>query len=364
MKNFLIILFWCTSFFSLIFPSITVKKDSLLSGYNNVELEILDDDIEVSINTREQKNLFEYFYNLDTSLGDNISNICVPVAFGMILSYYDTYFNDDIIPEEYEVNSYCYNDDFEDYLFYSSPGLFSEIGSYCKDNNGNIQNSLIDNYIQTYEDYVLEELVPISHGSYYSMSSMVDAFVALDDMISHVNTEHFYEHGCILLDSYPINTLMSDACIEYLELGIPLFANLPLGAGLGHAIVIFAYDEVNEVFLYHNGYKCANGNKTNIGLINYSILQVLGSAVFPYEYSNIDTHVCSNNYIDESSFTTYCPCFLNGSSIINHTHSISHLNDYSFGINDNIILESHHHESCPTSIYVKECDCLIESAQL
>ena len=126
MKEFLIILFWCTSFFSLIFQSITVKKDSLLSGYNNVELEILDDDIEVSINTREQKNLFEYFYNLDTSLGDNISNICVPVAFGMILSYYDTYFNDDIIPEEYEVNSYCYNDDFEDYL---NPNNFEHINT-------------------------------------------------------------------------------------------------------------------------------------------------------------------------------------------------------------------------------------------
>jgi len=46
-----------------------------------------------------------YFANLTTNIGYNYKGSCGYVALGMLLSYYDTYLNDDIIPEQYDVIS-------------------------------------------------------------------------------------------------------------------------------------------------------------------------------------------------------------------------------------------------------------------
>ena len=49
--------------------------------------------------------LVSYFDNLTENFGYNYKGSCGYVALGMILSYYDTYWDDSIIPEQYDVNS-------------------------------------------------------------------------------------------------------------------------------------------------------------------------------------------------------------------------------------------------------------------
>ena len=50
----------------------------------------------------EQNFMTYYFTNLRNNLGHNPANYCVFVALAMQFSYYDTWWNDDIIPENYE----------------------------------------------------------------------------------------------------------------------------------------------------------------------------------------------------------------------------------------------------------------------
>lgn len=63
-------------------------------------------------NLYSKNNFLEYyFYNLTQNLGDNISNACFFVGITMILSYFDTYYNDNIIPELYDMNGTLLEDD-------------------------------------------------------------------------------------------------------------------------------------------------------------------------------------------------------------------------------------------------------------
>ena len=70
--------------------------------------EIVDEQFEYfSIN--EQDSIFiesnyasYYFFNLRENFGNNIFGTCSYVSIGMLLSFYDTYWDDAIIPEEYD----------------------------------------------------------------------------------------------------------------------------------------------------------------------------------------------------------------------------------------------------------------------
>lgn len=70
--------------------------------------EIVDEQFEYfSIN--EQDSIFiesnyasYYFFNLRENFGNNAFGTCSYVSLGMLLSFYDTYWDDSIIPEEYD----------------------------------------------------------------------------------------------------------------------------------------------------------------------------------------------------------------------------------------------------------------------
>jgi len=80
-------------------------------------------------NKKKQNNWCSfYFYNLLSNFGYNSHNTCAYVAIAMLLSYYDCFYNDNIVPmqyedppasfEEYSRGSYTYT--------YGSPGNFYE----------------------------------------------------------------------------------------------------------------------------------------------------------------------------------------------------------------------------------------------
>lgn len=55
--------------------------------------------------TEYHSYLTAYYDNLTYNLGMNYQGSCGYVAIGMLLSYYDTFLNDDIIPEQYDISS-------------------------------------------------------------------------------------------------------------------------------------------------------------------------------------------------------------------------------------------------------------------
>lgn len=66
----------------------------------------------------------EYFSGLTTNMGVNYKNSCGYVALGMLLSYYDNYLSDDIVPEAYDVVSS--GEDTNMVARKNSPGVYND----------------------------------------------------------------------------------------------------------------------------------------------------------------------------------------------------------------------------------------------
>ena len=114
--------------------------------------------------TPQRINLVNYFSDLTTNIGDNPACICVEVALCMILSYYDTYYNDNIIPETFDVDAYCYNDDFNCFSATSSPGIYSDLtANYysCSGNTYYMSAAQKQSYLSTHNDFLVNSILPI-----------------------------------------------------------------------------------------------------------------------------------------------------------------------------------------------------------
>lgn len=332
-------------------------------GSSNFEVEVMNEDVNITINTTKQYHLFNYFYNLNNNFGDNNHSggaICVDVAFGMIMSYFDCYYNDDVIPENFDYSSECFNDGYELYSVSESPGIYSNIPSNCFTDYGfNVAN--IQNYLSNNEDYVLEYLATISRGGVSGYFSTVSAFSTVNNFLTDINNrfEEDYDYPIFDQDNTNTSIFCCDDIINYLNDGIPIFTNISIGGGFGHAVVIFAYDAINELFIYHSGYKNNVQNET-FGIINPYSDTYLGTAIFPIVYETIDMHKCSNNYVDiYDDDITYCPCMLNDYFIENHNHTIDHYCTYSFD-EDELTVSSIHSEYCSMLQDTKTIGCDVD----
>lgn len=67
---------------------------------------------------------YEYFRGLTDNFGENVFNSCGYVAIGQLLSYYDTYLDDDIIDEKYDIQSF--GDGFDMISRHNSPGVLND----------------------------------------------------------------------------------------------------------------------------------------------------------------------------------------------------------------------------------------------
>lgn len=230
-----------------------------------------------------------YFTNLDYNIGYNPDYSCVYVATGMLLSYFDTWWNDDIICEEEDSATILGNNAIS-YLNYpvQSPGVNS--------------------------DYLIGKGPvggPAGAGSELSARNLNEK----------LNFESI-QGGDVL-----------EFIISYLDMGYPVLVELKyFGQEVGHAVVAFAYEsdeEGNTTLFMHNGYK-SNDSRGYSRIItlgaNHQNQTPLYTATVFYP---IVEHKCSDNYVytDENGNKTYhCPCELEGhpAHLRKYTHSYAH----------------------------------------
>ena len=122
-KSFLI--FLLISFFSIpggynvfykenhTISSAEVKATTIFSGLTN------DNNLHLT-----NEFATHYFYNLRENLGENIHDSCGYVGLGMLLGYYDAYWNDSFIDENFEQNANLSTNSFTASV--SSSGVKSE----------------------------------------------------------------------------------------------------------------------------------------------------------------------------------------------------------------------------------------------
>ena len=109
-------------------------------GLDSSTANISDSDL-ARINANQMRT---FFYNLRTNFGYNQYGSCGYVALGMLLSYYDSYLNDELIPENYDQQAIMENMD--EYTVVDSPGTNET--SISSSN----EEDYIFNLINTYSD--------------------------------------------------------------------------------------------------------------------------------------------------------------------------------------------------------------------
>lgn len=309
--------------------------------------------------TIERLNLIDYFSYLN-NIGDNPAATCVDVALCMAISYYDTYFNDSIIPDEYDVPTECTNEDFLYYDAISSPGIDSNISSSYYSSRYNAQNLLeyymspsqISTYLNAYKDYMVETIFPLTRGSTntefnLSMTQQIPSVSnsVLESISNSVSGFDFVYTSDNIVTSF-------SAAVDAIDHGYPILMNILCNNSL-HAVLAFDYNQTDNTVYYHIGLKDSN---LPYGYNKIGESQFCGGYVI--KPSATSQHICSDNYYsDENNVRAYyCPCMLNGMSYPNHSHSIGHYYYYDFNLNDELEFATSHREICSPSLQANQTD--------
>ena len=253
-----------------------------------------------------------YFSQLKSYLGYNYKNTCSYIAVAMLLSYYDTYWDDNIISSQYEQ----VQDDFdinksiesnsespgiepdEDRIKLEEKNLGIPINGELNDSQYNL---LVSNNASTFFHFKLLEIgrtqLEISYKIYpWDIERLLKYYLY---------TEKGYNASKVTVERKGLDTQdnLKSYIINKVTQGIPVI----VCAGYwdndlkGHSFIIYDYDAVSDELYCHNGF---DDGKTHVkfSTILYSTIGGVVSLDFKTEHSH------SNNYVGKHNME-YCSCF-------------------------------------------------------
>lgn len=193
-----------------------------------------------------------YFKNLQSNFGRNAKGSCGYVATGMLLSFWDTYWDDDIIDEKYDQKSLLKTETFD----YSadSPGLAME-----PDNVAKVDNATYHSNVFPLSDRYFQFLLISMGNSLYGTSA--GSYVMNYDNYSRLFDHYVYDYKGYSRDDVEVikeSTDVRKKAIDLIKQGIPV----KLGIG-GHAVVAYDYDEQNDDIYCHFGWGVRRNPRNN-----------------------------------------------------------------------------------------------------
>lgn len=242
-----------------------------------------------------------YFYNLHYNKSFNAIGTCSYVATTMLLSYYDTYWNDNIIDEKYEMNNQLNFGKFTD--IHDSPGIKSELSYYTESyliscDYWNLVESEADNYFHFYllqlarDHDIASDVAPNSLGP-YAIKELLEYYLFKDRGLANCTIDCEQITGFSDIRSY---------AIEKVKQGIPVIVCAkPIGDD-GHTFIIYDYDEDGDELYCHVGWEI---DETHIALSSLNYTFYCGAVSINLKGS----HSHSNNYVDKTTGQTYCSCY-------------------------------------------------------
>lgn len=218
-----------------------------------------------------------YFKNLRTNFGNNVFNSCTYVAIGMLLSYYDSYWNDDIIPENFDKKSIFSSSLSSPQMDTESPGILFESDEDVKNLTGEEYLDFISQNKNTYFHLKL-----IDQGINFLKTNLnVNSldFGVMPKMIPSLIDNYFN-----LLNSSTLNVEINyqgeanadTFTIEKLKEGKPVLIVArygPVEDKKYHAMIACDYDEnLNDIYV-HTGWREESTGKTlsHISLDNFEL---------------------------------------------------------------------------------------------
>ena len=281
----------------------------------------------VSADTTEErpKMIKDHFEHLNIFEGDvapNMNGTCAFVAMSMLLSYYDSYWNDRFIPNDMDWDAGMYNS--------SNDTLYSTF-------NANTEASEWDSYSGSAEDFSIEHeneylqshLMGISREKYLFLQvALVEVQVkaVLEDYLYNtcdftkeqveVKIQHQLTHG----DDTLYNTMKEQIALKnpviYLGLSLDEVDLLPevldgdyVSAG-GHAMV--AYDVTNhdghEDIKLHTGWNPSTGETPSYDYVVSTEYSHHNSIIWLEIDDSLLSHECTDAYYDVAINDTVCSC--------------------------------------------------------
>lgn len=257
------------------------------------------------------------------------------MAIAMLLSYYDTYLCDDIIPEQYDINSYGESNNM--IIRRNSPGILKDaiVSPIDYKNNG----YGFDLSANEYYSFMLSLQNTSLHAKLITLGAQRGYFDYNDDknpcgtnFIHRYNIINDYLTNVIgykLDKDYSIESFNGESSlsmsksvrqftIEQVVKGNPVL--LFISKGSGHVVVAYDYDSSNDKLYCHMGW---NASQTHTIIEEQSFSRYKSALVINFKSS----HKHSNNYAvsnKTSRVNYYC---YHDSNIL--TYSKSHVHGYS-----------------------------------
>ena len=263
-----------------------------------------------------------FFDNLTYDFGMNYKGSCGYVAIGMLLSYYDTFISDSIIPEQYDVNSI--GEETNMVLRRNSPGIMKDSIVDPSDTS----DASYGYYLSASGYY--SSISSLSNSSLHAKLISIGAnngFYDFDDDDSPCGTNFYIRY--IVMQQYFDNVLgytygnqysfdffngesseslsasVRNFAIQQVLSGNPVLLSVG-GSGGGHVVVAYDYDSNLDKLYCHMGWSASSTHKT---IENYSFTRYKTALAINLNLS----HNHSNNYgvitINNNIPTTNYYCF-------------------------------------------------------
>ncbi|MBQ7243223.1 MAG: hypothetical protein IJS52_03365, partial [Bacilli bacterium] len=239
-----------------------------------------------------------YFAALTGNFPLNEDNQCVAVATNMVCSFYDTYYNDNIINDGYERPVTCsWN-----YDAYGNAMYFTPLGS--SPGAGFVYDP---DYVKTGQDVLnpppnSDLLLNVPAGPISPLPGIQLSLQAMDST------------GTLALSQWC--PLTNGQIISLLNDGFPVLVNYYIAGGVDHCVVAFDHDG-NGNLLCHNGYPV--GNPYGYPTFVVKSLSELSNCLAIVPPDDLP-HVCSDNY-RLTNGTPVCPCMMGVNYDPSHVHS-------------------------------------------
>lgn len=283
----------------------TIDKEK---GYSSGTADLNVQKVLYSLNN---KNDFEsnsittnYFKNLSENFGLNINGSCTYVAMGMLLSYYDSIYDDQIIDERFERKSLI--DDSISKC--ESPGILSDSYSNYFQNAGYEWGKYIEGNKSRYFDYYLISKYDRNVNSYNGFQKINP--VSLYDQYWNFRNYFLMDRGLnnSVIDIIQISATNNQDFLSIVKNQIankiPVMLNVQLEEIGGHTVIAYDYDDKTDSFIVHTGWKRLDGMTLSCVTLKDLGCSSIESGIY-LEYRSEHNHC--NNYIKPDS-TDYCIC--------------------------------------------------------
>ena len=264
-------------------------------------------------------NMREYFSNLKLYSAQNVANSCAYVALSQYLSFYDTFYNDNLIYDNYTIGGHTYTHDRREGSKYTwdsavaiSPGIYANYNAVTEWKiNKNEFEAGIRNFIETnrFDDFQVYLMYVKNTAENWSDSTpqqggMGDYAELLENLYPDLNIcyRRYYRinYGERIPDSNPTEVqAFNDIIKAEISAGNPVILGLEPSDDthdIGHLVVAYHYDE-DDIYVHFGS------DATSYRKLSEEPFHAVEA--FVIDFNNVP-HVHSNNY--EVEWVEYCGC--------------------------------------------------------